>query len=257
MGHMRLQGGLPNTVRWKRVVELLAENANVADIAKATAAAAQKGLELAESDSGFAHAVYMLSQLAAAARGPDFRLALAQAGIQTTNDPGLYELVGGFTDAIDRHFIGSGRRTDISEMAQQAAVESLTSLIRKKSASLFGITPHEIKSATHQLSTQKGFSALIHEFFSRFTRRFLTYHLGRELSSHVGGNGRFAGSQEHSQFVSQLDTFSREAAVVVKTFAGDWYSKANFEGGITPRKATGFASHALTKLRTALVAKEA
>src|SRR6185437_6281163 len=111
---------------------------------------------------------------------------------------------------------------------------------------------NEVHSAIRGFSTRKGFSVLAHEFFARFTQRFLLYHLGRELPLHVGGNGRFADPSAQTSFVDDLEIHAREAAIIVKTFAGDWYSKANFEEGITERQARGFTAHCLTKLEMEL-----
>jgi hypothetical protein len=251
MGHMRL-GSLPDTTRWKRVVGLLAEGGDVAAVAGATSTAAQDGLDLAHGDAGLCHAVYLLSQFVLAARQEDFAAALQSAGIKTPSDPGLFDIIGGFSEAIDQHLVGNRQRTDIGEMAQLAAVESLTALIGPRSQSLFGTTTAEIQDAAYQLSTKKGFATLAHDFFSRFTQRFLTYHLGRELSNHVGGNGRFADPSESSDFVGQLGAHCREASEIVRDFAGGWYSKANFEDGISPQKARNFANYALTKLKREL-----
>ena len=137
-------------------------------------------------------------------------------------------------------------------MGQLAVVETLTSLIGDRSTSLFGTTPAEVQQAVHDFSTKKGFSTLAYDFFSRFTQRYLTYHLGRELSNHVGGNGRFANPAEHTEFVSQLATHCREAAIIVREFSGGWYSKANFEDGISETKARKFVNFALKKLRKEL-----
>lgn len=153
---------------------------------------------------------------------------------------------------MDAHFRRKGGRTDIGEMAQLAAIESLTSLVGQRSKSLFGTTPAEVQKAVHDFSTKKGFSTLAHDFFSRFTQRFLTYHLSRELSNHVGGNGRFADPSEHTQFVRLIETHCRETAVIVREFSGGWYSKANFEDGISESKARNFVNYALTKLRREL-----
>ncbi len=251
MGHMRL-GTLPDTTRWRRVVGLLAEGGDVSAIAGATSTAAQEGLDLAHGDAGLCHATFLLSKLVLAARQDDFAAALNDAGILTPRDPGLFDIVGGFSEAIDRHLVGNGKRTDIGELAQLAAVESLTALIGARSASLFGTTTAEIQDAAYQLSTKKGFSTLSHDFFSRFTQRFLTYHLGRELSNHVGGNGRFADPSECSAFVTQLGAHCREASEIVREFAGGWYSKAHFEDGISPQKAKNFTNYALTKLKREL-----
>lgn len=46
-----------------------------------------------------------------------------------------------------------------------------------------------------------------------------------------------------------------EAALIVKEFAGDWYSKNKFEAGITERQAANFASYCLKKLGDELVVR--
>jgi hypothetical protein len=251
MGHIRL-GTLPDTNRWRNVVGLIAEGSDVAQVATATSEAAQVGLDLAHDDPGLCHAVWLLTKIALAARQPELGAALDAVGVSCPASPSLFDIVSGFTEAMDRRLTQRGGRTDIGEMAQLAAVESLGSLIGQRSQSLFGTTPAEVQAAVHDFSTKKGFSTLAHDFFSRFTQRFLTYHLGRELSSHVGANGRFADPAEHSEFVSSLASHCREAATIVREFSGGWYSKANFEDGISERKAKGFVNYALTKLRREL-----
>ena len=251
MGHIRL-GTLPDTHRWRNVVGLIAKGGGVAQIATATSEAAQNGLDLAKDDPGLCHAVWLLTQIALAAREQDFGAALNAVGVATPANPSLFDIVGGFTDALDQHLANTKGRSDIGEMAQLSAVESLTALIGARSASLFGTTSVEVQNAVHYFSTKNGFSTLAHDFFSRFTQRFLTYHLGRELSNHVGGNGRFANPAEHNEFLSQLAAHCRQAAIIVRDFSGGWYSKANFEGGISTTKARNFVNFALTKLRREL-----
>jgi hypothetical protein len=85
---------------------------------------------------------------------------------------------------------------------------------------------------------------LAHELFARF----LTYHLGREWSQHVGGNGRFADAAEHSKFVEQLSIHCREAGGIMHDFAGDWYSKHQFLKDMSLIKTTDFTAHAVDKL---------
>ena len=251
MGHVRL-GSLPRTRKWREVVGLIAGGAGVDEVAGATSQAAQKGLDLAHDDPGLCHAVWLLTKIALAARTDEFGIALEATGIPAPPQPSLFDIVGGFTDALDQHLSRTGGRSDIGEMAQLAAVETLTSLIGERSASLFGTTSAEVKQAVCAFSTKKGFSSLAHDFFSRFTQRFLTYHLGRELSNHVGGNGRFANPAEHTEFVRQLGVHCKEAALIVREFSGGWYSKANFEDGISQTKARNFVNFALTKLRREL-----
>lgn len=251
MGHSRL-GTLPDTRRWRRVVGLVAENAGVNVVADATMHAAQRGLELANSDEGLRQTFFLLSHLALAARQEDFQSALRNVGINVRGEPGVLSIVAGFTEAVDRHLRATRSRTDIGEMAQMAAAECLTSVLTQRSRTLFGTTAAEVQDAAHSCSTKAGFAVLAHDFFSRFTQRYLTYHLSRELPNHVGEGQRFGTPAEHTEFVSQLKVHCREAAVIVKDFAGGWYSKANFEGGISRAKAKGFVHVALKKIRREL-----
>jgi hypothetical protein len=252
MGHNRL-GTLPDTAPWRRVVALIADNADVAAVARGTTTAALDGLEMAKGDAGLIHSFWLLTQVAVASRQADYREGLRRAGILVAaSSPDLFEVVSGFSDAVDRYLDRKHRRTDIGEMGQLAAVESLTSLLRQRSSHLFEPSPADVRRAARELSTQRGFGTLAHDFFARFKQSFLTYHLGRELANHVGGNGRFVDQDEHDQFVEHLRTHCREAAGIMQEFAGDWYSKGNYEGGITPVKARNFVNYTLVKLQKEL-----
>jgi len=251
MGHSRL-GTLPDTSRWRNVVGLIAGNADVAVVADATMDAAQRGLEVAARDEGLRQSFWLLSRIALAARQDDFAAALKEVGVAVPAEPSVLNIVAGFTDAVDRHLRDSRGRTDIGEMAQMAATECLTSVLTERSRSLFGTTAAEVKDAVRSCSTKAGFSEFAHDFFARFTQRYLTYHLSRELPNHVGPDQRFSTPSEHTEFVDHLRTHCRQAATIVPEFAGGWYSKANFEGGITPAKARGFVHVALKKIRREL-----
>jgi hypothetical protein len=256
MGHLLFQMA-PDTVPWRRIVALIAEGGDVADIAAATTEAAVSGLKQARDDRGLVHTVWLLIGVVRAARGDDFGEGLREAGLDVGDGPGVYELIGGFSDAVDRHLHHAGGRTDIGEMAQLAAVESLTALLGARTPNLFDVNPEDVKAAARQLSTEKGFGTLSHDFFARFIQRFLTYHLDRELPLHVGGNGRFADPAEHGHFLSAMDAHCRRVAVIVERYAGAWYSKHNFLQDLTPRKAGNYANYALKKLRDEITARGA
>jgi hypothetical protein len=99
-----------------------------------------------------------------------------------------------------------------------------------------------------RLATSKQFSDLARDFFSRLTRRHLEYYLSRELSNHVGPSKRFSSIAEYSTFNADLDQHCREATRIIREFAGEWYSKTNYEGGITSEKVVAFVSVALKKI---------
>jgi len=252
MGHVRL-GTLPKTLKWQQVVGLIAEGADVARIAAASADAAEHGLERASADQAFAHAFWLLTQIPQAARQTDFADQLKRLGLEVSGKPTLLEIVGAFTNAVDLGVREAGKRTDLGEMAQHAAAETLTSLVGRELPSLFGPTAGDVQQAFAKLGTSDRFSVLARDFFSRLATRSLGYFLSRELSKHVGPNKRFTAIGEHSDFNAALDLHCREASRIIKEFSGGWYGKTLFqEGGISPEKASQFAHIAFKKLRAEL-----
>jgi hypothetical protein len=109
-----------------------------------------------------------------------------------------------------------------------------------------------VQQAIRSLSTTKQFSTLSREFFSRLSRKYLTYFLSRELSNYVSADGRFSSIDKHAEFSQGLDRYCREASRIIEEFSGGWFSKSIFEGGITEDKAAGFVHVALKKLRAEL-----
>jgi len=60
MGHVRL-GTLPKTRVWKNVIELIANEADVDEIAAATFEAADKAFESIQNDKGFLETVELMN----------------------------------------------------------------------------------------------------------------------------------------------------------------------------------------------------
>lgn len=165
-----------------------------------------------------ASALFHLTQITQAARQEDFLAALNTLGLPVPKLPAgasateinsteydVHDLVAGFTAAVDEQIRRQRLRTDIGEMAQQAAAESLVALCTPTSETLFGSSIGTVKDALRGLSTERGFANLTQDFFARFTRRYLLYHLSRELSNHVGPGRRFGSVDEHNDFLKGLD----------------------------------------------------
>jgi hypothetical protein len=256
MGHLYLCS-LPDTAPWRRVVTLIAGEADAATVATATTEAALRGLDAARDDAGLLASFWNLTQLVLAARQPDFVGALRGAGFTIPEQPGIFDLAASLSARLDAECRKGKKRTDLGEMAQMAAVESVVPLLREGANNLFEISPQDVHRAAADLAKERGFGHLAHTFFSRFTQRFLTYHLGRELSNHVGGNGRFGSSLEHNEFVRELGVHSEEVAAIMRGYAGDWFSKhtAPAGGGITPTKVRRFVNHTLRKIEGELLVR--
>jgi hypothetical protein len=252
MGHIRL-GTLPKTRRWQQVVELIASGANVDRIAAASADAAEHVLERAARDEGFAYAFWLLTQIPQAARQSDFAKRLGKLGVHVSSSPTLMDVLTAFTSAVDRHVRERGKRSDLGEMAQHAASETMASLAGRELPSLFGPTAADVQQALAKLGTSGRFNLLARDFFSRLTSRSLGYFLSRELSKHVGPNKRFAAVSDHTDFNAALDLHCREASRIIGEFSGGWYGKTLQQARrITQDDARKFAHIAFRKLRTEL-----
>jgi hypothetical protein len=255
MGHIRL-GTLPRTQQWIQVLDLIGGGAGTPDVAAATMDASQRGLIAAAKDPGLVYTVWLLTQVPLAARSKDFVARLQKLGLKVGDSPSVLEVVSAFTGAVDAHLRRTGGRTDLGEMAQMAAAETLAALGTPANASLFDTTASDAQQAIKGFSTSKQFSTLAREFFTRLSRKYLTYFLSRELSNYVSGDSRFFNIDSHAAFNKSLNLHCLQASRIIEEFSGAWFSKANFEGGITQAKAAGFVHIALKKLRAELVKGE-
>ena len=216
------------------------------------AIAAESSIHGAADDPAVKAAFFLLTQIPLAARQKDFIPELRMLGLKVSDRPSLVEIVAAMADAVDRQVRTSGGRTDLGEMAQMAAAESLNAVAGRELPGLFGTAPEDVQRALGGLATVKQFSVLAQDFFARLTRHHLDYYLSRQLPKHVGINARFQTIREHKQFDDALDVHCRETSRIVKEFSGEWFSKQNYEGGIDERKAGNFVHVAFDKVRREL-----
>jgi hypothetical protein len=87
------------------------------------------------------------------------------------------DVAAAFSGAVDRYARDRKGRTDLGEMAQMAAVESLTAIVGPTLPSLFGATTEDVQRAIGRLAGGDRFSTLSREFFARLTQRSLVDHM--------------------------------------------------------------------------------
>ncbi|HVV16077.1 MAG TPA: hypothetical protein VHH90_02650 [Polyangia bacterium] len=254
MGHVRL-GHLPRTRGWRAVIDLLNEGGDAGAIADAASAAGHTGLEAAKRDPGVAESLFLLTQLPIAAKHDNFAAALRHVGVPVTDRPGLFELTSAISEALDSRLRGRAK-TDLGEMAGLAAVETVTHFVGARLPSLFEADSDDVRAAVGSMSTEKNFGMLTRAFFARFSERYLTYFLSRELSAHVGPGERFQQIDDHSDFNSALRRHCYEAARIVEQFAGEWFSKASWQKDVSLARTRRFAAVAITKLRAEFSRRE-
>lgn len=256
MGHARL-GELPKTRKWRQVVSLLAAGSDVPELAAAVAIAAEAELISARGDPVVGNVVWLLTQLPLAARSDRFAIELTSLGFTPGSEQSLLGIVAGFSGAVDSQITSTAGRTDLGELARQAASESLTSLVGAQMPGLFGPDPNDLRIELAKFATKDRFGRLARDFFARLTVKTLDYYLSRVLADHVGPGRALATLQDQSRFRRALDLHCREASEIVEQFAGGWFSKANYEGRLTRGAAQSFSDYALKKVRDELRARRA
>ena len=248
MGHLRL-GDLPRTRKWKEVVALLGYGAEAEQLAIATIDAAEQAFAVAANDPGLVESLFILTQIPLAARSEDFIRSLREAGLNVSATPTLMEVLGAVADAVDGRLARKGGRTDLGEMAEMAAVETLSASCANRTPGLFSTPTADLQQAFSALATSANCSVFARSFFARLTERYLGYFLSRAYSHHVGEGKRFSTLAQQGSFEAALKRHCHEASVIVETFAGEWFSKTKWEkGNIGRDDASGFAYVALKKI---------
>lgn len=239
------------------MVALLAAGAPPGQIAQASARASEAALKHAQDDPVLAHSLWLLTQIPLAARTDNFEGAIRSIGLRLPSHAALVDIVAALGEAVDAAALRSPGRTDLGEMARRAASESLLTLAGDELPGLFEATDSDVRRALGRFAAPDQFARLARDFFARLTYRHLDYYLSRTLSNQVGPGLRFAGIAGRQAFDAALDQHCREATRIIEAFAGGWFSKTIFQGGITPAKAKAFVFVALKKISAELRSREA
>ena len=152
MGHTRL-GELPRTRKWLEVIALVAGGAGAAQVANAVMRAARRGLALSAGHPALVESVWLLTQLPGAASEPDFAAALRDRGLDVPDAPGLIDLAAAVAEAVDRRLPGNAGRTDLGELAQSAAAETIVRVVTDRTGGLFAATPDDVRACFGGLGT--------------------------------------------------------------------------------------------------------
>lgn len=227
VGHIRL-GRLPKTKEWEEVIELLRARAPLSSVARASAEAAREGLRQAETDPGLAESFYLLAQLPRVARSETLGGVDEELRALSKSET-LIDLGAAFAGAVDARLDGNRRRSDVGEIAELSAIETLMDVVGRRLPSLIAAEPGNVRRALAGFEPKYQFAKLARVFFARFVERYLAYYLSRELAAHVGPGGRFAGVEDHSAFNDGLRRHCYEASAIVEAYAGAWRSKKLWE----------------------------
>lgn len=258
MGHTRL-GQLPQTRKWRDVVELVATGADVPQVANATIKAAESAFSFVSEDSGYNQAVWLLTQLGLAASKENPLEYLRSQGVDIPDNTSLPGIVVALTDSLDKHSAANGGHSDLGELAQRALVDAVIQRLEPKldQKSLFNLQAEHAQQALAEFRKEKEFGQLTREFYSRLTNECMNYFLSKTLATNLGEGQRFATMNQMAQFEEALTTHCREASGIVQQFSEEWFSKHRYEekGSISSESVKGFASYALKKMKDELKAR--
>jgi hypothetical protein len=257
VGHVRL-GRIPKTLRWREVVALLDDPSAATDsIAASVAFAAQRRLQELAHDPGFGYPLWLLTRITWSARSDDFAGDLSRLGINLPANVTPLGAIASLTDHVRSEMNTWPERDHFTELSLQAFRQALTETVAQQGASLFEGSAADVQRAFRDFSTPTRFGELARRFFAAFMSRALLSFVDRELPSHIGVGKRFEDQAASSEFQRELNRHVWQTAYIVEDFAGDWYSKHNWEskGEITPPETQQFLAIALRKLRSELLAE--
>mgnify|MGYP001800936314 CR=1 FL=1 len=256
MGHIRL-GTLSASKKWREVVALLEDGADLETIAASAAMASKRDLSRAADDPVFRFASRILVELPLMARSPDFGEYLQSLGCSTENVGSLPGVLSELANAINKRSREEGAQSDLGGMAKSALLESLSHQVSGRLPSLFEPTPQEGRRALASLSSGQNFAALAREFFARLTHRSLDYYLSREFANHTGPERRFSDDGARVAFQRALAQHTFEAAKIIEAFAGGWYGKTIWQNQALDQDAIiKFAAYSFKKMRSELGRRE-
>ncbi|MBA2454828.1 MAG: hypothetical protein H0V47_16795 [Chloroflexia bacterium] len=254
MGHTRL-GRLPKTLGWQSVVALIDSSpADVPAVARAVVSASNARLQQLSNDPSLVHCFWLLTRLAAASREDDFAAALQRLELPVPVNGSALGYIAQVNDEVRLDIAGNLESGPFGEIASLALRSVLSETMGHHGRSLFGSSVDDVQHAIRAHSTPGQFGQLARRFFGDYLARTMRFFVEKELSNNVGPGHDLVSIEESQAFAQALDRFTRESARIVEDFAGEWYSKHNWESGgqISRQEVEGFVAVALRKLRSEL-----
>jgi hypothetical protein len=254
MGHT-IVGELPKTRRWNHVFNRL--QGPVVDpglVASATMLASEHRLVQLRGDESLTYCFWLLTRLAAAARGPDFPADAARLGIDVQSSDHALSLIAKINDRVREELVEFPESGPFGDLAASALRSSLTETLGAQNLSLFASSVEDLGNVFRRHSTAAQFGELAMRFFGQFYARTLRYYVDRALPAALTPDGGLRTLSDIQHFQEALDRHAKESARIVERFAAQWWVKHKGVQGepISREEARGFAAHALTKLRKEL-----
>lgn len=230
---------------------------DVESVARQTLLASNKAFVSIQNDPGFSEAVWVLTQLAVAAKAPEPGVILEAIGLKLDAQSSVADVAACLHETLDRSLSRRSERSDFGEMAQSALVSAVARHLNDKLGTLVAPTANDIYRSLAHLGRTTEFGLLSRSFFARLAGDCMDYFLSKSLGAEVGAGRRFVTTAQVAEFEGAMATHAFEAAKVVEQFSGEWMSKHRFEGEgrIGRDESDHFGWYALEKVRAEMKAR--
>jgi hypothetical protein len=242
-------GQLPCTRDWREVISLMHYGASAAQIGVASLHAARQDLASASKDKGLLFTTQLLAALPHAARADSFSQTVYPLGLTCPEEPDRHTLAAAFCEAVDQHLLNNSGRTDLGELAQMAAVESLQVRLAQQGELFDPQGKANCRDHLGEWASPVAFGGYIAGFAARLLFKLLDNYLSRAVNLHVGEGQRFACLADVATFYQALEMHCHETSGVLTRFVPDYLHKHQIaQGQLTSEKLRDFVHGAASKL---------
>lgn len=252
MGHQRL-GSLPASKKLPEIIHLLVDGtASTTELVDAITKATEAALSRAIKDQAFVEALWLLMKIPRAAQAGNISDALRAIGVPVPDNPTATDLVAGYDAAVEAvQRKTGGDITDLSEIARQAGISALYSLIDERLPPLWKPTPEDVRTTLATFVRPDIFGELSQRFLTNFSERTILYYLDREIPRHLGPGNIVQSVGDLCVFDDAVRRHCAESTVIMRAFAKDWLGKNLYSDGkdISRKELVGFTAVALEKVR--------
>jgi hypothetical protein len=248
LGHIHL-ATLPQTKKWRQVVDLIATGKPDNDIIAASAIAAESDLSRAAQRPVFVDAVQIICLIPFLARQKDFGAQLRLNGIDAGTAPDLASLLSAAQRRLADTALRTPKASDFDILVSRSLSYAISNTVANSLPGLFTATSDDVRVACANLGSSKGFPLLARSFFGHLVERSLRYWLDRHLSTHIGEGRRFPTLDARKNFDVAITTYATEATRIIQEFSSGWYGKTLFtDRTISPEQAARYGHVAFKKI---------
>lgn len=248
MGHERV-GNLPNSKRWRAIVDTIADFSSVyrsdaSQLADNTLRNVSDRFRRLHKDGGVQAAFGYLLSLSTSSLPQGSGVASPNTTLE--DNPSPARIAKNLNEWVNLHAMSR----EYAEVACRAAADTIAQWTRthSKQQQLFDDSSLA-KAVWAQTATGRGFCEVARLFFSHFTERYLRYFLEREASAQLPSvEARKRFNESLHRHVDDVSKHAFETSKITQSFAAGWFNNHALVSRPADRDIEGFLAIAFGKL---------